>query len=94
MNDDATTLEARARRRVGRKIGFYVHLLVYACVNGGLWLVNVAMGEPRWAVWPMLGWGVGLAAHGIVTFASLHGDTLRERMLASEVERLRRRATR
>jgi hypothetical protein len=91
MNEDATSLEARARRRVGRKMGFYVHLLVYVCVNGGLWLANVAMGQPRWAVWPMLGWGIGLAVHGIVTFASLHGEGLRERMLAQEVARLRRR---
>ena len=42
----------------------------------------------------MLGWGIGLAVHGVVTFASLHGDGLRERMVAQEVERLRRRAVR
>ncbi|HUP06423.1 MAG TPA: 2TM domain-containing protein [Caldimonas sp.] len=90
-DDDSTTLEARARRRVARKMGFYVHALVYACVNGGLWLVNTATGEPRWAMWPALGWGIGLAAHGIATFASLKGEGLRQRMVAQEVERLRRR---
>ena len=95
MNDTtAPTLEARARRRVARKMGFYVHALVYACVNGGLWVVNAATGEPRWALWPMLGWGIGLAAHGIATFASLQGEGLRERMVAQEVERLRRREAR
>ena len=93
-DDDSTTLEARARRRVARKMGFYVHALVYACVNGGLWLVNAATGEPRWALWPALGWGIGLAAHGIATFAGLHGDGLRQRMVAQEVERLRRRDVR
>jgi len=84
-------LENRARRRVARKMGFWIHALVYVCVNTGLWLVNAATGEPRWAWWPMLGWGIGLAVHGIVTFASLHGDGLRERMIAREMEHLRRR---
>jgi hypothetical protein len=88
------SLEARARRRVGMKLGFYTHALVYAVVNSGLWLVNTTTGGPWWAAWPMLGWGIGLAAHGIATFASLRGEGLRERMLAQEVERLRNRSTR
>ena len=95
MNDDEQpTLEARARRRVARKMGFYTHLLVYACVNAGLWLVNAATGSPRWAMWPLLGWGIGLAVHGIVTFASLQGEGLHERLLAREMEHLRRRESR
>ena len=48
----------------------------------------------RWAIWPALGWGIGLAVHGIVTFASLHGDGMHERMVASEIERLRKRGSR
>jgi len=48
-------------------------------------------GRGAWNVWPLAGWGLGLAIHGLVTFISLRGDGLRERMIASEVERLRRR---
>ena len=88
--DDA--LEARARRRVGIKMGFYIHALVYVLVNLGLFALNGALGGVRWSHFPLLGWGLGLAIHGIVTFISLRGDGVRTRMVASEVERLRRSA--
>jgi hypothetical protein len=83
-------LQRRARRRVSRKMGFYVHLCVYLLVNLGLAAVNLIGGGPRWHLWPLAGWGLGLAIHGVVTFASLRGEGLRERMLQQEVERLKR----
>lgn len=88
---DEQDLHARARGRVGRKMGFYVHATVYVLVNLGLWAIASLGGRGAWNVWPLLGWGLGLAIHGIVTVISLHGDGMRERMIASEVERLRRR---
>ncbi len=84
-------IEALARRRVGMKIGFYVHLLVYVLVNLGLWAFASLSGRGHWNVWPLLGWGLGLAIHGLVTFIGLRGEGLRQRMLAAEIERLRRR---
>jgi 2TM domain len=89
---NATSLEARARRRVGIKLGFYTHALVYVLVNLGLFVVDSASGGQRWSHFPLLGWGLGLAIHGAVAFLSLQGQGVRERMLASEVERLRRQA--
>jgi 2TM domain len=80
----------RARKRVAMKLGFYMHLLVYVCVNAGLMLLNAVQGGHRWSVWPLMGWGLGLAIHGLVTFASLRGEGVRERMLASEIERLKK----
>jgi steroid 5-alpha reductase family enzyme len=88
--DDRNSIEARARRRVGIKIGFYIHALVFVLVNLGLFAINSATGGARWSHFPLLGWGIGLAVHGIVTFVTLQGDGLRRRMLAREVERLRR----
>lgn len=86
-DDDLTR---RARRRVGRKIGFLTHLTVFAIVNAGLALLSLAKGG-GWHFWPMAGWGLGLAIHGIVTLIGLQGDGLRERMLASEIEHLKGR---
>lgn len=86
-NDD---IEARARRRVGMKTGFYVHALVYVLVNLGLLVLNGALGGYRWSVWPAWGWGLGLAIHGIMVFLSLRGEGWRDRMLAQEIERLKR----
>ncbi len=79
----------RARRRVSLKTGFMIHALVYVLVNLGLLLINLWDGGQRWHMFPLLGWGVGLAIHGIVTTIALRGEGLRERMLASEVERVR-----
>jgi hypothetical protein len=84
-------LQRRAKRRVNQKMGFYIHATVYVLVNLGLALINFSSGGSSWHLWPLAGWGLGLAIHGFVTFASLNGDGLRERMLDNEVERLRQR---
>lgn len=84
-------LAALARRRVGRKLGFYIHAGVFVLVNLGLYAINTLNGGPRWSHFPFWGWGLGLAIHGIVTFVSLQGDGLRERMVDAEIRRLRER---
>jgi 2TM domain len=83
-------IETRARRRVGIKLGFYTHALVFVLVNLGMFAFNSVLGGYRWSVWPLWGWGLGLAIHGVVTLLSLQGEGMRERMLAQEIERLRR----
>ncbi len=89
--DRPDDIEARARRRVGMKMGFYIHALVYVLVNLGLFAINTVKGGHHWAIWPLAGWGLGLAIHGIVTFLNLSGEGMRERMLKDEIERLRRK---
>lgn len=93
MNNATRTddIEARARRRVGMKTGFYTHALVYVLVNLGLFAINTVTGGEHWAIWPLAGWGLGLAIHGIVVFVKLHGEGMHERMLKNEIERLQRR---
>ena len=84
-------LMKRARKRVDMKMGFYVHLFVFVCVNLGLFLLNQYRGGQSWHMFPLFGWGLGLAIHGIVTFLSLNGEGLRDRMLEAEVEKLKGR---
>ena len=86
---ESDDIESRARRCVGMKLGFYTHALVYVLVNLGLFAISSVSGRGNWHVWPLLGWGLGLAIHGIVTFISLSGEGVRERMLEREIERLR-----
>ena len=83
-------LESRARRRVARKMGFYIHALVFVLVNAGLYALNTITGAPHWSHFPLFGWGVGLAIHGLVTLIALQGDGLRRGMLQREIEHLRR----
>ncbi|MCM5678162.1 2TM domain-containing protein [Schlegelella sp. S2-27] len=85
-----TALVHAARRRVWRKIGFLIHLLIFLLVNAGLWLINELHGGYRWSVWPLAGWGLGLGIHGLVTFLSLAGDGWVQRMVNEEAQRLRR----
>ncbi len=87
---DDNELEQRARKRVGMKMAFATHLLVYTLVNAGLLLASLAGGR-GWFWAPLLGWGLGLAIHGIVTLVALRGQGLRDRMVAREVQRLRER---
>ena len=84
-------LQRRAQRRVKQKMGFYIHATVFVLVNLGLAAINFAKGGASWHLWPLAGWGLGLAIHGFVTFASLNGGGLRERMLQDEVDSLRRK---
>jgi hypothetical protein len=44
--------------------GFKYHLLAYLVVNAILFAVNMMNPAHLWFFWPLLGWGIGLAAHG------------------------------
>lgn len=84
-------LRDQAKKRVDMKMGFLVHLTVFVAVNLSLIVLNSLTGGPRWHVFPLWGWGLGLAVHGLVTLLALmSGGGLRERMMAAELERLRR----
>jgi len=84
-------IERLARKRAGAKLGWYAHAALYVVVNLFLFaLSELALGQRRWSVMPLLGWGVGLALHGISVFVLGAGSGLRERMVQKERERLQR----
>ena len=82
-------IEALAQKRAKRKMGWYTHALVYVIVNLALALKSAFTGH-NWAIYPLLGWGLGLMIHGIVVFAEPLGGGLRERLVQQERERLQR----
>ena len=65
----------RARKRVEDLRGFYTHLMVYLVVNGGLVLLDLALGDEWWFYWVAIPWGIGLAAHGVSIFAGRFFDS-------------------
>ena len=80
-----------ARRRAGAKLGWYVHAMVYLLVNLFLFsLSEYGFGTRAWSVKPLLGWGLGLALHGISVWFLGAGGQLRERMVQKERDRLQR----
>ena len=85
------TLERLAHQRAGAKLGWYVHAFFFGVVN----LVLLALsqhgfGNRPWSVFPLLGWGLGLALHGVSVFVLGRGDGLRERLVQQERARLQR----
>ncbi|WP_312389606.1 2TM domain-containing protein [Chryseobacterium sp.] len=59
----------KAAKRVKEIKGFYGNLTSYSLVIPFLIVLNVITSPGHlWFFWPMLGWGIGLAAHGINTF--------------------------
>ena len=55
-----------AIRRIQAKRQFWGHLAVYLAVNSlliAIWAMTSA--EYFWPIWPMLGWGIGVVAHGL-----------------------------
>jgi hypothetical protein len=78
------------------RVGFQMHLRSYLIVNAGLWLIwslttfffqdSNANGLPfPWPLFPMLGWGIGLAMH----YVSVYGRFGNQRDMAErEYQRL------
>jgi uncharacterized integral membrane protein len=86
---DHTNLLRIARRRAAAKFGFLIHLTVFIAVNGVLYAINQrTTPDVAWSLFPLGGWALGLAIHGLVVFASASG--FRERMVAEELARLER----
>lgn len=59
----------KASRRVKELKGFYGNLTSYCLVIPFLAILNlITAPEHLWFLWPMLGWGMGLFAHGVNVF--------------------------
>jgi len=64
-------IDRRGVQRAGKaRLGFLIHLGAYLAVNALLLGINLATTPDRlWFRWPLMGWGIGLLAHALVTFA-------------------------
>jgi len=61
--------------------GFRIHLAAYILVNALLIAINLLLTPDRlWFYWPLLGWGIGIIAHGTAEyFAGGRSSRARER---------------
>jgi hypothetical protein len=80
-------LERLARKRAGMRAGWIIHAAVFVAVNAMLAFIALSAGR-SWAIYPFLGWGLGLAIHGAVVLAALPGSGWMEDLVARERERL------
>lgn len=76
-----------ARKRVKRRRKFYSHLIAWVVMSVFFILLNLATSDYFWAIFPILGWGIGVAFHGIQIFTNEWEDSEIDR----EYERLKKR---
>jgi hypothetical protein len=81
-------IDRLARRRAAMKMGWFIHAGVYVAVN--LMLATLAfLGGRNWAIYPAMGWGLGLLVHGVVVFLVAGAGGLQERLVEGERRKLR-----
>ncbi|MGY1700248.1 2TM domain-containing protein [Geodermatophilus sp. SYSU D00766] len=88
-------LRALAVRRLHRRREFTQHLVAYLIVNGALWavwaIIALAGGATfPWPLFPMAGWGIGLAFHAWSAFGP-PSRPIDETAVAREMDRLAQR---
>jgi len=80
-------LKRLAHKRAIAKLGWYTHALVYITVNASLALLSGLHGR-HWAIYPAMGWGLGLLIHGVAVFLILPGTGLHAHLRERERRRL------
>ena len=70
MDDFArAAFREREARRILRRRAWWLHAAVFASTNLALFVIWALTGGGHpWFVYPLLGWGIGLAAHGAAAF--------------------------
>lgn len=69
-NATVSTEEEFALKRVRAIKRFYLHVLRYLLITTGLAIINlISSPDSLWVKWVALGWGIGIVAHGVKTYA-------------------------
>ncbi|RLL45494.1 histidine kinase [Oceanobacillus piezotolerans] len=84
----------RAKKRMENLKSFYIHLAVFILFNSMLFLINFLSYEESghwWFLYPLLGWGIGLASHGIsVASFGIFGPDWEEKKIQEYIEKEKR----
>ncbi|MDQ0592266.1 two-component system LytT family sensor kinase [Chryseobacterium ginsenosidimutans] len=84
--EDTDRAYERAQKRVKEIKSFYGNLISYCIVIPSLIIINLITNPNHiWFYFPMLGWGIGLAAHGMNVFAI--GKNWEERKIREILEK-------
>jgi len=87
MGKDENYLQAK--KRVENLKSFYIHFTVYVLVNLMLFFINI-ISDPSylWFLYPLGGWGIGVAIHGLTTLSlGKFGAKWEERKIKEYIER-------
>lgn len=67
VQDEARLAATEKQVRADALRGLARHGLSYVSVNALLVFINLWIGGPFWAIWPLVGWGFGLVMHAFST---------------------------
>ena len=90
MRSNERSLDQLALRRARAKAGWWMHATVFAIVNLAMTAISMSSGR-GWAIYPFLGWGVGLALHGAGVGVLAPGGGVKGRLVARERAKLQAR---
>ncbi len=89
MDDFAlAAFREREARQILKRRAFYLHLAIFVALQVMIFVIwALAGGGFPWFLFPLMGWGIGIVAHGASAFLMSHPDDI-------VLEREQRRATR
>lgn len=81
-----------AKQRVKKKSDFRSHLVTYLIICSFLFVINL-MTSPGylWAIWPAMGWGIGLAFHAFSVMGIIADKDNEEELIQKELRRMERK---
>lgn len=79
-----------AKKRVKKVKGFYSHFATWLIMSAFFIVLNLISSSGNfWAIWPIMGWGLGVAFHAIGVFGVPgRGADWEEKMLEREMRRI------
>lgn len=78
----------QAKKRAAEIRDFYQHLITYLVVNAALFVINILTSPGYyWFVWPLAGWGIGVALHAVTVFGGFMGKSWEERKIKEIMEK-------
>lgn len=75
LGEPSSVSAPMSKAPVWAQLAFRLHLIVYLAVSALMIVIWMVAGAGTfWPVWPVVGWGLGVAAHGLVTRAVVGGS--------------------
>lgn len=81
----------KARKKVREKRKFFSHLGTWGIMSIFFILLNIFSSNVFWAIFPILGWGIGVALHGFSVFGKTFGEEWEQRQLEKEIDKIKNR---
>lgn len=77
-----------AKERVKTLQGFYGSLATFVVINAFLTFLDLYPdGRYDWAMWPLMGWGIGVVFHAIGVFGTHRNTSWKNKMIQRELEK-------